>query len=44
MSRITADPDTLMRQAGTTADDYLGDAIERIDLRLGQGYATKHPE
>ena len=42
--RVTADFATLTRQAGMTADEYLGDAIQSIDARLGAGYAAKHPE
>jgi hypothetical protein len=42
--RITANGDTLMRQAPMTADLYLGEAIEDIDKRLGKGYAKAHPE
>jgi hypothetical protein len=42
--RITADADTLLRQAGHTAEHYLGDALESIDRRLGAGYAAKHPD
>jgi hypothetical protein len=34
----------LMRQAGSTADAYLGDGIECIDKRLGKGFAKEHPE
>lgn len=43
-NRVTASPDTLVRQAGATADQYLIDAIARIDSRLGDGYAKAHPE
>jgi hypothetical protein len=41
---ITADSDTLLRQASATADNYLMNAIEDIDKRLGRGYAKAHPE
>jgi hypothetical protein len=34
----------LMRQSAPTIDIYLGEAIEMIDNRLGDGYAKKHPE
>ena len=44
MIRITASPETLMRQAGMTADVYLRDAIENIEKRLGKGFAAKNPE
>jgi len=42
--RVTADAGTLLRQAGYTADQYLLDALESIDKRLGDGYAAKHPD
>lgn len=41
---ISAMPETLMHQAGHTADYYLMRAIESINLRCGDGYALKHPE
>jgi hypothetical protein len=44
MQYITADFNTLMRQASMTADDYIGEAIHRIDRHLGDGYAASHPE
>jgi hypothetical protein len=44
MEYITADTHTLMQQASMTADDYMGQAISRIDRHLGDGYAAKHPE
>jgi hypothetical protein len=34
----------LMRQAWMTADDYMMNAVERIDRQFGEGYAKKHPE
>ncbi len=39
MDKITANAETLMRQASMTADEYLRDAIENIDARLGGGFA-----
>jgi Pyruvate/2-oxoacid:ferredoxin oxidoreductase gamma subunit len=33
----------LMKQASMTADIYLGEAVERIDRILGEGYAEKNP-
>lgn len=39
-----ASAETLMRQAGMTADYWMQQAIESIDARLGEGYASKHPE
>lgn len=44
MASITADFDTLMRQASMTAHDYLMKAIEAIDGQLGAGYAKGHPD
>lgn len=44
MDHITANAETLLRQASMTADEYLSEAIRRIDGRLGKGYAEKHPE
>lgn len=42
---VTAIPETLMRQAWMTADEYLRYAIECIDLRFNTvGYAKEHPE
>lgn len=40
----TADPTTLMRQAHSTAQLYLQNAITDIDELLGKGYAKAHPE
>ncbi len=39
-----ATADSAMRQAVMTADEYLCGAIERIDARLGKGYAALHPD
>ncbi len=41
---IEADYSTLLRQASATADDYLMNAIQDIDKRLGDGYAETHPD
>ena len=41
---ISADFETLMRQAPMTAEVYMMEAIECIDKQLGEGYAKKHPE
>lgn len=43
MDHITANAETLVRQASATADEYLRDAIRCIDARLGEGYAQKNP-
>jgi UDP-glucose 4-epimerase len=44
MSRITADFETLMRQAPMTASTYLLEAVRSVDAQLGPGAAVKHPE
>jgi hypothetical protein len=36
--------ETLFRQAPMTAHTYLNDAIDKLDLVFGQGYARDHPE
>ncbi len=36
--------DTLMRQAGYTAEEYMKAAVESIDSLFETGYAKKHPE
>ena len=41
---VTADGETLLRQAPMAANDYLMSAIGHIDNELGGGYAAKHPE
>ena len=43
MSSITASSDTLMHQAGSTADEYFRAAIKNIDIQFGEGYAKKNP-
>lgn len=42
--RITADDDTLLRQACMTAHTYFHAAIKTIDDEYGGGYAKGHPE
>lgn len=37
-------PDYAIRQAASTAEQYLLDAISSIDKHLGDGYAKRHPE
>jgi len=41
---ITADTETLFRQAPMTAHDYMMKAIDDIDELLDRGYAKQHPE
>jgi hypothetical protein len=41
---IEAGNGTLLRQAPMTANEYLLSAIDHVDLKLGTGYAAKHPE
>lgn len=36
--------ETMMRQAGMTATDYMSDAVDEIDRKFGEGYAATHPE
>jgi hypothetical protein len=41
---VTAGNNELMRQSQMTANTYMGQAIDDIDDKLGDGYASKHPE
>jgi len=41
--KITADVETLMKQAPMTVHLYLGHAIEMIDEKFGEGYAKENP-
>lgn len=41
---IKMDAPALMEQAVTTAHHYFLTAIEKINSKLGEGYAEKHPE
>lgn len=41
---ISASFATLLRQASMTADDYLMNAIEGVEKRLGEGAAKKYPQ
>ncbi len=41
---VEADTETLMRQAGYTAAEYMDAGIKQIDGTFGKGYAKKHPE
>jgi hypothetical protein len=41
---ITADFETLLRQAWKTADMYMTHAVDCIDGRFGEGFAKAHPE
>ncbi len=41
---VTANFDTLMRQASSTASDYMRAAVDAIDKQFGTGYAKAHPE
>jgi hypothetical protein len=38
-----ASPETLMRQAGHTAEEYMCRAVEEIDRLFGEGYAKANP-
>ena len=44
MTRITANAETLMRQASMTANEYFKKAITDIDNELGKGFAKKNPQ
>jgi hypothetical protein len=44
MKRITAEPETLVRQAALTTADYMRDAVNEIDKTFGDGFAKKNPE
>jgi hypothetical protein len=44
MQTITADTNTLMRQAPHTAHAYLLDCARYLDQSFGEGYAAQHPE
>lgn len=37
-------PETLLRQASETADEYLARAIENTEKRMGPGASKKYPE
>jgi hypothetical protein len=41
---IEADYDTLVKQAGMTADSYFDKAIESLTIRFGKNYTADHPE
>ena len=40
---ITADHETLLRQAATTVADYFSLAVQTLDERFGEGYAERNP-
>jgi gamma-glutamyl-gamma-aminobutyrate hydrolase PuuD len=42
--KITSDATMLMNQATSTANNYLHEAVQKIDGLLGPGYAKAHPE
>lgn len=44
MNRITANSDTLMRQAPMTADLYLREAIKSVEDAMGKGAAATYPQ
>ena len=35
---ITASSETLMKQAGYTAQEYMADAVENIEKKFGKGF------
>ncbi len=44
MEKITASAETLMRQAGMTAAEYLSKAVDEIDSQFGEGFSKSHPD
>ncbi len=44
MNRIEMTAETAMRQASSTAREYLREAVSAIDDTFGPGYAYAHPE
>jgi hypothetical protein len=40
---ITANAETLMRQASMTATEYMIEAVKEIDNLFGDGFAKKNP-
>jgi hypothetical protein len=40
---MTANAETLMRQAPMTADTYLRECVKSIDSQFGQGFAKANP-
>ena len=42
--RLNESNDTLRTQASNTAENYLHEAKEAIDILFGEGHAAKHPE
>lgn len=40
---ISASAETLMRQAGLTADEYMKSGIKHIDATFGDGFAKANP-
>ena len=44
MTKITASPDNLMRQAPETVKLYLSEAIKAIDGQFGKDFAAQHPD
>ena len=41
---VSANAETLMRQSGMTAQNYLRYALEAIDAEMGEGQARKNPQ
>lgn len=42
--RVIASPETLMRQAGYTAEIYMEAAVEAVKKLFGEEYQEDHPE
>lgn len=43
MQDVSANGDTLMRQAPMTVSVYFDAIVERVDARFGEGYSKQHP-
>lgn len=43
MSRVTADPLTLIKQASSTVEYYVRDGADFLDRTFGEGYSKKNP-
>ncbi|MAH44150.1 hypothetical protein CL614_10625 [archaeon] len=41
---FSVEPETLMRQAWKTAEEWSDRAIEYYDSQFGEGYSKEHPE
>jgi hypothetical protein len=44
VEKITANWDTLMKQATMTSITYMNRIVDEVDLAFGEGYAKEHPD